>query len=65
MSISNCRLTPETATRQPDGSYGLVVTALEGEAYNKLGLIITRLDDRELDAPSGAYHVSLEVQDER
>jgi hypothetical protein len=51
---------PETLMQvDADGSLSYVIPAVDTGAYNRLGLIITRVDDKESVDPVGAYTIVL------
>lgn len=50
---------PEGATRLPDGSLLYTLRDLDRARYNRLGLIITRVDNQEEHDPEGSYTLLL------
>jgi hypothetical protein len=51
---------PEIVPDNPDGAHVYVIPSLDTEAYDRLALIITRLDAEEMADPVGDYRVTLE-----
>lgn len=52
---------PETIPRTVDGTHDYVIPAVDTMAYDRLALIITRLDAGETADPAGNYRVTLAV----
>jgi hypothetical protein len=59
--------TPHAVTRQPEmilqyggGAHVYTIPQVDTLAYNRLALIITRLDPDEMTDPAGEYHITLE-----
>jgi hypothetical protein len=50
---------PEVVGQEPDGAYVYHIPALDMTAYDRLALIITRLDSDESVDPVGAYHITI------
>jgi hypothetical protein len=50
---------PEVVGRGPDGAYVYHISAVDTTAYDRLALIITRIDADEIADPIGAYLVTL------
>jgi len=55
---------PDVIPSRPNGIHELVLTDLDTTNYDRLALIITRLDAQELDDPNGAYTVSVVAKNE-
>jgi hypothetical protein len=53
-------LGPELVRRDASGAQVYAIPAVDWRAYNRLALIITRVDAEETSAPSGSYYVTLE-----
>jgi hypothetical protein len=51
---------PEVVGRGPDGAYVYHIPAVDTTTYDRLALIITRLDSDEAIDPVGAYRVTIE-----
>ena len=51
---------PEELSQQPDGNYMQVVPSQDTMSYDKLVLIITRLDSLEPEDPEGIYTITVE-----
>jgi hypothetical protein len=65
--LASGEATPRAITRQPetfghyrDESYVYTLRKVDTSAYNRLALIITRLDPDEATDPAGKYHITLE-----
>jgi hypothetical protein len=52
-------LKPETVAREPDGGQVYVIPSVDTMAYDRLALIITRLDPDETDDPIGGYTITV------
>lgn len=53
-------LQPEIVAQSDDGTYSYLIRQIDLKAYDRLALIITRLDADEMKDPTGSYQLTLE-----